>query len=118
MHLRPEVDNLNIFNDLPEAEAKLHNSKMTSHSTISFSGEATYEGWKDIPVTYLLTENDKIIQPKMQKDMIEVVRGNGIKVNVVSVNAGHCPMLGVPEKVTEVLIGAAEGNQGREGLKL
>ncbi|KAH6714384.1 hypothetical protein BKA61DRAFT_482088, partial [Leptodontidium sp. MPI-SDFR-AT-0119] len=107
MTLNPAEDWVNIFSDLPESEAKHYMSLMPNHSTISFSGELTHPGYKYIPVTYLLTENDKIIPMEAQRQMIDFARGEGADVKVVETSAGHCPMLSIPEKTVDVLIAVA-----------
>lgn len=109
MQLNYVEDWKNIFSDLPEAEAKHYMSQMPNHSTVSFFGELTYPGYKYIPVTYLLTENDKIIPVESQREMIAFARGEGVSVDVVETDAGHCPMLSIPEKTVSVLIQAAKG---------
>jgi pimeloyl-ACP methyl ester carboxylesterase len=109
MYLDHTSDWKTIFSDLPEAEAKHYMSLMPSHSTISFSGELTYPGYKFIPVTYLLTENDRIIPVESQREMIAFARGEGVDVKVVETQAGHCPMLSIPEKTVEILVQAARG---------
>lgn len=107
MKMNYEEDWKNIYNDLPEAEARHFMNQMPNHSTISLSGELTYPGYKFIPTTYLVTENDKIISPEAQKEMIAFAEGEGVKVNVITTQSGHVPMLSIPEKVAETLIGAA-----------
>ncbi|KAL5329765.1 hypothetical protein ACEPPN_003283 [Leptodophora sp. 'Broadleaf-Isolate-01'] len=109
MKLNYDEDWKNIFSDLPETEAKHYMNQMANRSTVSFSGELTYPGYKFIPVTYLLTENDKIIPAESQREMIAFARGEGVEVKVVETDSGHCPMLSIPEKTVEVLIGAAKG---------
>ncbi|KAH7378020.1 Alpha/beta hydrolase family-domain-containing protein [Cadophora sp. MPI-SDFR-AT-0126] len=107
MTLNYDEDWKNIFSDMPEDEAKYYMSLMPNHSTISFSGELTHPGYKYIPVTYLLTEGDKIIPVEAQRKMIEFARGEGVDIKVVETSAGHCPMLSIPEKTVDVLIAAA-----------
>lgn len=107
MKMNYEEDWKNIYNDFPEAEARHHMNQMPNHSTISFSGELTYPGYKFIPTTYLVTENDKIIPLEAQKEMIAVAEGAGVNVKVITTQSGHIPMLSIPEKVAETLIGVA-----------
>ncbi|KAL2070663.1 hypothetical protein VTL71DRAFT_13689 [Oculimacula yallundae] len=105
----PFSDYVKIFNDLPDAEGKYWMSQMLNHSTISFSGVLTYPGYKYIPGTYLLTGNDKIVPVEAQRQMIEFARSEGANVDVVETEAGHCPVLSIPEKTVEILIEAARG---------
>lgn len=111
MSLNYEQDWKNIFNDLPEEEARHYINLMPKHSTISFSGQLTYPGYLRIPTTFMLTEADKIIAPDHQEAMIENARELGGEVKVVRSKAGHVVMLSAPEEVVSVLIEAAAGSK-------
>jgi hypothetical protein len=41
------------FSDLPTSEALEWVKMMPNHNTISYAGEATHEGYRNIPVAYL-----------------------------------------------------------------
>ncbi|KAI1458314.1 alpha/beta-hydrolase [Annulohypoxylon moriforme] len=78
------------------------------HSSISFTNELTHAGYIDVPVSYLLCEEDLCIPAQVQKagiKMIEKVTGN--KVDVTYVKAGHCPSISAPEKVVDWIVHAA-----------
>ncbi|KUJ11053.1 alpha/beta-hydrolase [Mollisia scopiformis] len=109
MTMNYEEDWKNIFNDLPEEQARYYMNQMPVHSTVSLSGKFSYPGYLYIPTTYFLTEKDKIISPENQEAMVEKVRGLGGEVRVVRSKAGHVPMLSAPEEVVEVIVGAAKG---------
>lgn len=109
MRMNYEEDWKNIFSDIPEDQARHYMNLMPNHSTISFEGKLTYPGYLHIPTTYLLTGTDKIIPPGSQESMVENARKLGAKIRVVRSQAGHVPMLSVPEEVVGVLIEAAEG---------
>lgn len=71
------------------------------HSSLSFAGELTNAGYKDIPVSYLLCERDLCITAPMQRAGIELIENvSGKKVDITSIDAGHCPMASQEEKVT------------------
>ena len=81
----------------------------TLHSRASFLDHSSYEGWRDVrKVVYLHTKKDMIVKPELQMEMIEKVRGEGGKVQVVEMEASHVPMLGREREVLEVLVKAAE----------
>ena len=83
--------------------------RFVHHSAISFTGELTYPGYKDVPVSYLFCENDKCIPPSVQQkgiDMIEEASGN--KVDVTRINNDHCPSISAPEKVIDWFVSVAE----------
>jgi predicted esterase len=62
----------------------------------------------DVPVSYLMCEKDMIVAPEKQRAAIKVLEEAGRKVSVVGLEAGHCPMWSMPERLAEVLIGEVE----------
>jgi alpha-beta hydrolase superfamily lysophospholipase len=96
------------FSDLPKAEGEAWALKFGRHSALSFTNELTYAGYKDIPVSYLLCEDDLCIPPKTQREGVEVVeKVSGRTVDVTSIRAGHCPSASQPEKVIEWILKVA-----------
>lgn len=96
------------FSDLPQAEGEAWIRRFPKHSAVSFGNELTYAGYKDIPVSYLLCEEDLCIPAKNQKDgiaLIEKVSGN--KVDVTSIKAGHCPNATAIDKVIAWILDVA-----------
>jgi hypothetical protein len=92
-----------IFPELPE-EAKAYTVQLENHSTISFHGVSTYAGYRHIPSTCLIPENDFIIPTEKQKALVAAPEAEGAKLTVIACEAGHVPLLSIPEKVAEVLI--------------
>ncbi|KAF8846945.1 hypothetical protein BDZ45DRAFT_608176, partial [Acephala macrosclerotiorum] len=109
MTMNYEEDWKNIFSDMEEKDGRHYMNLMPRHSTVSFSGELSYAGYLHIPTTYLLTEEDKIIPPDAQEQMVQMVEGLGGKLKVVRKKVGHVPMLSIPDEVVSVLVEAAEG---------
>ncbi|KAI0534350.1 Alpha/beta hydrolase fold-1 [Xylaria digitata] len=88
------------FSDLSREEGLHWHGQFALHSAVSFTNTLTYAGYKDVPVSYLLCEDDLVVPAEVQRreiDMIETETGS--KVDVTSIKAGHCPNVSVPEKV-------------------
>jgi len=96
-----------VFSDLPRAEGIKLVSQFPGHSTASFAGKLTYAAYKDVPVTYIICEEDKVISPKAQRKMVQMLERDGKDVTVVSLKSGHAPNSSQPEKVVEVVRKAA-----------
>ncbi|KAI1424144.1 Alpha/beta hydrolase fold-1 [Xylaria sp. FL1777] len=97
-----------VFSDLPLEEGKEWGSKLVKHSAASFTSNLTYGGYKDVPVSYLIAEDDRSISPAYQKSRIEMIeRVSGNKVDVSSVNAGHVPPVSQPGQVIDWILGVA-----------
>lgn len=81
---------------------------MPCHSAISFSNELTYAGYKDVPVSYLVCEEDLVIPLKNQKEEIELIeKVSGRKVDVTSIKTGHIPIASQPQLVIDWFLDVA-----------
>ncbi len=79
------------------------------HSATSFVNELTYAGYKDIPASYLVCEEDLIGPPEVQRAGIEMIEQvSGRKVDVTSVKAGHCPNLTAEKETIEWILSVAK----------
>ncbi|CZR55098.1 uncharacterized protein PAC_04984 [Phialocephala subalpina] len=79
--------------------------KMSCHSAISFTNELTYAGYKDVPVSYLVCEEDLVIPLKNQREEIEMIeRESGRKVDVTSIKTGHVPIASQPQLVIDWIL--------------
>lgn len=97
------------FSDIPKEQGEAWLRKFSRHSSVSFMGELTYAGYKDVPVSYMLCEKDLCIPPKNQKKGIELIEEvSGRKVDVTSINAGHIPNESQPQVVIDWIVGAAK----------
>ncbi len=97
------------FSDISMEEGEAWMKKFTSHSAASFPSELTHAGYKDIPVSYLVCEDDLCIPPKTQREEIDMIeRASGRKVDVTSIDAGHIPIVSKPQEVIDWLLGVFE----------
>ncbi len=92
------------FSDLPASEALEAAKLMPNHSTVSFHGKATHEGYKNIPVSYLLCTEDLCVAPGLQQRIIDMlVNEAGVKVDVLKLSSGHCPNVSVPKTLGHII---------------
>lgn len=97
------------FSDLPREEGEVWVKRFSRHSAVSFAGKLTHAGYKDIPVSYLLCEEDLTIPPQNQRDGIELIeRESGKKVDVTRIKSGHCPVVSMPQKVVDWILDVAQ----------
>jgi hypothetical protein len=93
------------FSNLPKEEGESWVLKFVQHSAASFASELTHAGYKDIPVSYLVCEQDLCIPPKNQRagiDLIEDVSGR--KVDVRTIQADHCPTVSAEQEVVDWIL--------------
>lgn len=96
----PDYSAKNTFSDLPLEEARRWQERFALHSAVSFTNPLTHAGYKDVPVSYLICEDDLVIPAEVQRKEIEMVeRETGNKVDVTSIKASHAPTASVPDQV-------------------
>lgn len=103
-----------MLSDLPLEEAEAWADRMSTHSSTSFANELTYAGYKDVPVSYLICERDVIIPPERQRGMIEMIeRVSGNKVDVSTIQSGHCVNITELAKWVDWIVEVAEKSESR-----
>ncbi|KAF2030062.1 alpha/beta-hydrolase [Setomelanomma holmii] len=109
MHIDPVGMAFVACNDLPWDLAYENVLNFSHHSGPSFLEKVTQVAYKDVPVSYILCEDDLIVNPEAQKGFIKVIEEeSGRKVDVVGLKAGHCPNWSMPEKLGDVIVAEAE----------
>lgn len=104
MTLEAEGNARVTFSDLPIDEAIAWASIMPHHSAITFAGDLTYPTYKDIPSAYLLTKENKVIPPEMQRSMIDAANGlRGSPIIEYPILSGHVPFISRPGAVVDVV---------------
>lgn len=108
--LLPGLDPIHKFyNDLPRDEAKLWVSRLHKQSFPALLTEGTsYGGWLDVPLFYLVCEQDTTFTGPFQERMVRRAQSLGAKVTVSKIDAGHSPFLSKPKETAEFLVEAAE----------
>lgn len=96
------------FTDMSPEAGMAWIKRFPRHSSVSFGGPLTHAGYKDIPVSYLVCENDRCIPPDHQRkgiDLIEKVSGR--KVDVSSLQGDHCAPAYNGQEVSQWLLAVA-----------
>lgn len=106
MNLEP-IQNAQIdFSEMPFEEGLKWAKKMPEHSSASFAGPLTYPGYKDVPVTYILTGKDKVVPRAMQEEQIGYMRDAGAEVNVLEIPTDHFPYVSAVDEVVSAILKA------------
>ena len=91
-----------LFNDLTPEEASQWVEKLSCQPASGWDDVVDYVGWKHVPSVYLVTEKDAIINKEMQFQMAQLAGSE-----VEACNAGHCCMIGQPDRCLEIVRKAA-----------
>ncbi|KAI0204558.1 alpha/beta-hydrolase [Astrocystis sublimbata] len=98
-----------VFSSLPLEQGKYWAEKLVKHSVASFSTNLTHGGYKDVPVSYLVTEADRSIPVATQRSQIEMIeRVSGNKVVVSTVDSDHSPPISHPQEMISWIIRTAQ----------
>lgn len=97
---------------LPQEEGELWAGKMTAHSAFSFGDALTYAGYKDVPVSYLVCEEDLLIPAVSQTRMIDLIeQESSRKVDVTKIPAGHAPNVTATQAVVDWIVHVASKDE-------
>jgi hypothetical protein len=85
--------------------------QLENHSSACWHGVISYQGYKYIPTTCVIPENDFIIATAIQKEQVAREEREGVKITVHDLmGVGHVPIISVPDKVVEILISTAKAS--------
>lgn len=87
---------------VPAAEAKLMAATQVPIRGLNFDEKVTAAAWKTRPSWYLVSEQDHMIAPALQKDMAK-----NISAQTVSLPADHSPHVSRPDDVARLILAAA-----------
>lgn len=100
--LSPEGVSKHFAQDLPAAETRLMTVTQGPIRATAFEEKPKEAAWRARPTWFVLTQQDHMIDPGLQKAMAQ-----SISAHVVSVPTSHVPQLSKPAQVAEAIIGAA-----------
>ncbi len=95
--LDPEGAHQALYLDCPTSPV----DRLVPHPARAFGVQATAAAWKDTPSTYVVCTQDQAIHPDVQRFFARRCAAT------VELDASHSPMLSMPDRVAEILRGAA-----------
>lgn len=99
---RPDGVIWRFFHDLPYQEALLHVASLRQQTLSTFTAsDGVYAGWQDVPVWYLICNQDHAMALERQQEMVKRAREAGGTVTTREIESGHEPFLSRPEEVVE-----------------
>lgn len=93
-----------MYHDLDPKDQEEQNGLVVRNNMGCGAGEAVYEGWRDIPSTYIRTTEDRCVPVAFQDICIGDVTDAGVSINVVEFNCGHSAYVKCPEDVTDLVV--------------
>ncbi|CAG2155195.1 Pyrethroid hydrolase [Cupriavidus yeoncheonensis] len=103
LSLSPEGMAKHFAQDLPAAQTGLMTVTQVPIRASSFEEGTKAAAWRSRPTWYVLTQNDHMIDPGLQRAM-----ARSMHAHVVSVASSHVPQLSRPVQVADAILSAAE----------
>ena len=103
--LSPEGMARHFGQDLPAAETRLMAVTQGPIRASSFDDKPAAAAWKTKPSWFVLTQDDHMLPPALQKDMADKIHAH-----VVSLPTSHVPQLSEPAKVADAIVAAAQAD--------
>jgi hypothetical protein len=97
-----------FYHDLPVEEGNYWVGKLQKHSSkaLAEGEEHAYAGWKDVPVWYLATIEDKGLPFEAQRYFVQAAKDGGADVTLREVASSHSPMLSKPKETVDFILEA------------
>ncbi|GGN12461.1 alpha/beta hydrolase [Dyadobacter beijingensis] len=102
IRLKEEAVLKHFAQDLPAHEAKLIAAGQGRFHVSTISAKISNPAWKSKPSFFIVSDNDHIISPQVEKEMAERMRATTFHLPT-----SHVAMLAQPQKVAEVILQAA-----------
>ncbi|KAJ5248985.1 hypothetical protein N7468_000436 [Penicillium chermesinum] len=104
-----------FYHDVPDDEVEHWISELTTQSLKALfeGGEHTYEGWKEVPVWYIGTVEDRGLPVAAQRMGVGLARELGARVEHRELQTSHSPFLSQPEATVGIMLDALEDFTGQ-----
>lgn len=105
MTLKPTEAAATVFSDLPSEVGEYLISMCEDQAVASFAGELSYPAYKFVPVSFIITAEDKVLPASLQEEMAQMVEKESRKnIRRITLATGHAPHASQPETLTKVII--------------
>jgi pimeloyl-ACP methyl ester carboxylesterase len=99
-----------LAQDVGADQARLMAAVQAPTPSKNFEDKVSVAAWKTKPSWYVVSEQDHMLQPDLQRAM-----ARKIQANVLSLPAGHAPQLSRPAEVVKAILAAAQAATLRAG---
>ncbi|RBR26925.1 uncharacterized protein FIESC28_00193 [Fusarium coffeatum] len=108
-----------LYHDLPKLEAEAWVEKLTEQALTSVTDgyEIAHEGWKDVPVWYIMTTEDRALPLEVQRLFADTAEKSGADLTRREIASSHSPMLSKPEETSKHLEDAIEAFTASDAQK-
>ncbi|WP_265565481.1 alpha/beta fold hydrolase [Streptomyces hygroscopicus] len=86
-----------LYADVSEAETTRAVQQLVPQSLRSFSERVTKAGWRTVPSTYIICEQDQALPPQAQENLAARAK------NICRLQSSHSPFLSMPSELASLL---------------
>jgi len=106
-----------FYHDLPIEEGSdwVGRLKQQASGPMTEGGKYYYSGWKDVPVWYLVTMDDKVHPIPIQRFFVQAAKDAGADVTMRDIYSSHSPMLSKPNETVDLILEAVAYFVGQKG---
>ncbi|KAJ5193246.1 Alpha/beta hydrolase family-domain-containing protein [Penicillium cf. viridicatum] len=106
-----------FYHDLSANEAEFWVSQLTTQSLKALfeGGEYAHAGWKDVPVWYIGTTEDRGLPVMVQRIQVGMAKEIGGNVEHRELQTSHSPFLSQPEMTVGIILEAVDAFAGKLG---
>jgi len=99
-----------FYHDLPEDEGNYWVEQLQKQAAkpLVEGGEHAYAGWKDVPVWFLATTEDRALPIEAQRYFVQAAKDAGADVTFREVESGHSLMLSRPKETGDFMLEAVK----------
>jgi len=97
-----------FYHDLPAEEGSdwVGRLRQQASGPMTEGGKYYYSGWKDVPIWYLATIQDKALPIEAQRMFVQMAKDGGAQIMVEEVESSHSAMLSMPKETAEFIVKA------------
>ena len=93
-----------FYNDVvPRSRAEELAQANVTHNIMVVGGDVEGVPWMDVESTYVVCEKDEALLGQLQRNMVKDAQDAGGKVQVETLQSGHCPFLSQPDEVVRIV---------------
>jgi len=92
-----------MYHDLDAADQEEQSSLVVPHNLACVYDVPTYEGWRDVPSTYVYTTEDRWVPPAYQDICVANARDAGVALDVQTYQCAHSAYAKFPKELAELV---------------
>jgi pimeloyl-ACP methyl ester carboxylesterase len=99
----PKNAELGLFEAFSDAERTKLMLTLSRANIKIMEDKVQYEGWRDVPMTFVFTTKDLTCPAHYQQRMLDKIQAKGVVVDIIKLDTGHSPYLTMTEECVQII---------------